>query len=231
LVVLFALIVAGMTPPERRVGPAVEVIAPGASAASVVAVRRLLQQMRVDERLEERLRAARLSIVVVPKKTAMTDVAQFASLRGQKTFDGRLWDQVRGTGGVRLADGRTAVAIPEENILPSLGDPYPALAIAVHELAHALHDRVLTDGDRRSVQRAYRARLEAHGPFTDAYASSNAREYFAQGANAFFGRSSSPHKVGARRDAAWLYRNDRALYGALVNVFGAPPASPIRANA
>lgn len=208
-----------------------EVVATGASGASVVAVRRLLREMRVDERLDERLRAARLSIVVVPRKTAMTDIAQFASLRGRRTFDGRLWDHVRGTGGLRLPDGRVAVAIPEESILSAPGDAYPALAIAVHELAHALHDRVLTDGDRRVVERAYRARIDADGPFTDAYASSNPREYFAQGANAFFGRSPSPQGFGQRRDAAWLYRNDRALYVALVHVFGAPPAAPIRANA
>lgn len=208
----------------------VEVVAPGASPASVVAVRRLLREMRVDERLEDRLRNARLSIVVVPRKTPMTDVAQFASLRGRRTFDGRLWDHVRGTGGVRLPDGRVAVAIPEESIIPGKDDPYPALAVAVHELAHALHDRVLTDGDRRAVERAYRARLKAAGPFTDPYAGSNAREYFAQGANAFFGRAPFPQK-GERRDAGWLYRHDRALYAALVHVFGPPPALPIRANA
>lgn len=230
LVLLLAFVVAGMNPPERRDGPAVEVVAPGANPASIVAVRRLLREMRVDERLDERLRAARLSIVIVPRKTQLTDVAQFASLRGQRTFDGRLWDQVRGTGGLRMADGRVAVAIPEENVLSSPDDPYPALAIAVHELAHALHDRVLTDGDRRVVERAYRTRVADGGPFTDPYASSNAREYFAQGANAFFGRSPSPQKVGHRRDAAWLYRYDRALYGALVHVFGPPPATPIRAS-
>lgn len=231
LVLLLAFVVAGMTPPDRRAGPAVEVEAMGASGASVVAVRKLLREMRVDERLDGRLRAARLSIVIVPRKTAMTDVAQFASLRGRRTFDGRLWDQVRGTGGLRLPDGRVAVAIPEENILSSPDDAYPALAIAVHELAHALHDRVLTDGDRRAVERAYRARVNVGGPFTDAYGASNAREYFAQGANAFFGRWPSPQKAGQRRDATWLYRHDAALYSALVHVFGPPPATPIRANA
>lgn len=208
-----------------------EIVAPGASPASVIAMRRLLREMRVDERLESRLREARLSIVIVPRQTPMTGLAEFASLRGQRTFDGRLWDHVRGTGGVRLKDGRVAVAIPEESILPTKGDPYPALAVAVHELAHALHDRVLTDGDRRAIERAYRNRLKSGGPFTDPYAVSNAREYFAQGANAFFGRSQTRHKGLERRNAEWLYRHDRALYSALVHVFGMPPASPIRANA
>ena len=37
-------------------------------------------------------------------KSPVAEKREPASLRGRRTFDGRLWDHVRGTGGVRLPD-------------------------------------------------------------------------------------------------------------------------------
>lgn len=223
LVSLCSFVGLGMARSDPPPLPPVEVIAQGAHPASVDSVQRLLREMHVAPHLRERLRAARLSVVIVPRRVPLTEVPQFASLRGKKTFDGRRWDHVRGSGGMRLQNGRVAVAIPEENLFGWGDDPYPALAIAVHEIAHAIHDRVLTPEDRARVAVAYRSRLERGGPFTDGYARSNVSEYFAQGANAFFGRY--PSRLG--RDASWLYAHDRELYAALVRVFGPPRARPV----
>ena len=220
---LAAVVGLGLATPERAPPPAIDIIARGAHPASVAAVRGLLSEMRLTARLQERLREARLSIVIVPRRVPLTDVPQFASLRGTRTFDGRLWDRVRGTGGMRLLDGRVGVAIPEENLFGFPDDVYPSLAIAVHEIAHAIHDRVLTAGDKRAIELAYRARIKSGEAFTDNYARSNVREYFAQGANAFFGR----YPGREYRDAAWLYEHDRPLYTALVRVFGAPRPGPV----
>ncbi len=220
---LCAVMALGIATPEAQPAPAIDIIARGAHPASVHAVRSLLSEMRIAPRLRDRLRDARLSIIIVPRRVPLTDVPQFASLRGHRTFDGRLWDRVRGTGGVRLANGRVGVAIPEENLFGFADDAYPSLAIAVHEIAHAIHDRVLTDDDRRAVAAAYGARLRSGAPFTDAYARSNVREYFAEGANAFFGRW--PNR--AYRDASWLYAHDRALYAIMVHVFGPPRRAPV----
>jgi hypothetical protein len=223
-VLLCAFVASGMMPAQRPPCPAVEVIARGAHPASVDAVRALLHEMHLDARLQPRLREARLSIIIVPRRVALTDVPQFASLRGTRTFDGRPWDRVRGSGGTKLESGRIAVAIPEENLFGYGDDAYPSLAIAVHEIAHAIHDQVLTDVDRQEVRAAYQHRLAVGGPFPDAYARSNVSEYFAQGTNAFFGRY--PSRAG--RDATWLYAHDRELYTALVHVFGKPRPGPVR---
>ena len=212
-----------MTTPERPLPPAIDVIALGAHPAAVKAVRSLLSEMRVVPRLHQRLRDARLAIVIVPRRVSMTSLPQFASLHGRRTFDGRLWDRVRGTGGMRLPDGRVGVAVPEENLFGFGDDPYPSLAIAVHEIAHSIHDRVLDDDDKALVERAYQARVASGAPFADAYARSNAREYFAEGANAFFGRW--PNRQ--YRDASWLYDHDRVLYAIMVHVFGAPRRAPV----
>ena len=222
-----AAVALGMAAPEAETSPAIEIVAKGAHPASVASVQELLSEMRVAPRLQERLREARLSIVIVPRRKLLTDMPQFASLRGTRTFDGRLWDRVRGTGGMKLKDGRVGVAIPEENLFGFPDDAYPSLAIAVHEIAHAIHDRVLTAADRKAVEQAFKARVKSGESFTDAYARSNVREYFAQGANAFFGRW--PNRD--YRDAAWLYDHDRALYAIMVRMFGSPRHGPIGTNA
>lgn len=208
----------GMARSDPHPHPPVEVISRGAHPAAIGAVRTLLREMHVAPRLQRRLADARLTMVIVPRMVALTDVPQFASLRGKRTFDGRRWDLVRGIGGVAMANGRIAVAIPEENLFGYPDDPYPPLAIAVHEIAHAIHEHVLPVEDRRSIDEAYRARVRQGLPFGDPYARSNPSEYFAQGAGAFFGRYAS--RTG--RDAAWLRQHDPVLYAVLVRVFGPP---------
>jgi hypothetical protein len=218
LLVLLAGLCVGMSPAEPP--PTIPIVAVGANQSSIVVVERLLAEMRVSARLEPRLRRSKLTLVVVPRRALLTELPQFASLRGRRTFDGRPWEQVRGTGGVLLADGSFAVAVPEENVLFGWADDaYPALSIAVHEIAHALHDRVLDEADHRRIEDAFAARRQLGGPFVDAYAASNAREYFAQGVNAYFGR----YPGFEERDARWLFHNDRQLYAALAKVFGPPP--------
>lgn len=210
----------GMSQAEPPMATAIPIIAAGANPSSIVVVERLLAEMRVAARLEQRLRRAHLTLVVVPRRARLTELPQFASLRGRHTFDGRPWEGVRGTGGVLLPDGRFAVAVPEENVLFGWhDDAYPALSIAVHEIAHALHDRVLGADDHQRIETAFEARQRLGGPYVDAYAASNAREYFAQGVNAYFGRYPGLEE----RDARWLFRNDRQLYTALAKVFGPPP--------
>ncbi len=209
-----------MSPAEPTAPTAIPIIAVGADPSSITVVERLLAEMRVTPRLEPRLRRANLTLVVVPRRARLTELPQFASLRGRRTFDGRPWELVRGTGGVLLADGRFAVAVPEENVLfGRADDEYPALSIAVHEIAHALHDRVLDEADHQRIEEAFAARQQLGGPFVDPYAASNAREYFAQGVNAYFSRYAG-FEV---RDARWLFQNDRLLYAELAKVFGPPP--------
>lgn len=47
-----------------------------------------------------KLFSANMEVVVVPRDQGMSMLDQFESIRGQKTFDGRSWDSVRGVGNV-----------------------------------------------------------------------------------------------------------------------------------
>lgn len=103
-----------------------------------------------------------------------TDADGRAGLRGRKTFDGRVWDDVRGMGGLRAATG-----------IESLDDAaqfgFDTLA---HELAHQVHLYTFTPAQRVRLRELYRA-TQGRGTFLDFYAASNEAEYFGQGVEAF----------------------------------------------
>jgi hypothetical protein len=170
--------------------------------------------------IQRRLRSEKVALVIVPRDKKMTDVAEFAGLRGKKTFDGRLWDDVRGSGGRRVAGGKWAIAVPEENLVAAGKDTYPdGYSVGLHEFAHTVHLKGLGSGDRRKLDELYAARKKAGGPWTEAYGASNAREYYAQCTNCYFGANAG---VGAN-GADWLRTNDAPMFDFLGTVYGPPP--------
>jgi hypothetical protein len=120
-------------------------------------------------------------------------------------------------GGTYAPDGKLYVGVPEENLARLPSDSYSGdFNVATHELAHVVHDHALSADERRLIGAAYRLRRSEGGPWTDEYAAINEREYFAQGANAYFDCHALPG-----RDARWLYHNDAALYALLARAFPA----------
>lgn len=218
------------TPPpsaEVRQGPApvtgygarVPIASHGASAVAVDETRRLTSAMVNRPDIADRLERARLKLVIVPHDKKLTDLPEFASLRGQRTFDGRDWQDVRGVGGMRHR-GELLVALPEENLARMPGDSYGGHDVSAHEIAHVVLDHGVTDAERRTVRDAFNARQRAGGPWTDDYARSNAGEYFAQGVNAYFGENTTS---GQARDVGWLQQNDPRLHQVLEGIFGPAP--------
>lgn len=93
--------------------------------------------------------------------------------------------RARGMGG-SLTDPYCSCA--EENLLAYDGDPYSSENILIHELAHNIHLRGMTNIDPTfdtRVQAAHRAAL-ADGLWAGTYASVNHYEYFAEGVQSWF---------------------------------------------
>jgi tetratricopeptide (TPR) repeat protein len=103
-----------------------------------------------------------------------TDADERANLRGRRTFDGRVWDDVRGVGGVQAATGIEAL-----DDAATFG--FDTLA---HEVAHQVHFLCFTPLQRARLRSLYQAAL-ANGRCLDFYAASNEAEYFGQGVEAF----------------------------------------------
>lgn len=177
--------------------------------------------------IQERMEQARVALVIIPRSGKMTDVPQFASLKGKKTFDGRVWDDVRGAGGMRVSGGLWAIAVPEENLVETGGeDGYGAgYSVGLHELSHSVHSKGLGRNERERITALYAERKRAGGPWTESYGASNEQEYFAQSTNCFFSQNAG---IG-ENDPQWLREHDRPMFDFLVSVYGAPPARAVAA--
>jgi hypothetical protein len=172
--------------------------------------------------IQDRLAKANVALVILPRDKKMTEVSQFSGLKGTKTFDGRMWDDVRGSGGMKVAGGIWAIAVPEENLVEAEGatDKYGSgYSVGLHEFAHTVHAKGVTDDERKQIAALYAARKKANGPWTESYGASNEKEYFAQSTNCFLGENAGVGQNGA----AWLRDNDKPMYDLLVSIYGPPP--------
>jgi hypothetical protein len=194
----------------------------GCSQVAMDEAQRVVAQVAQRADIAQAFKDQKVTLVIIPADQKMTDLPEFASMRGTKTFDNRLWDDVRGSGGLTI-NGRTYVGVAEENLASLPSSTYPAgYSIAMHELAHAVHTRALPRSEAEDITSAYAARHAAGGPWTETYASSNELEYFAQATTAWFGRN-----VGLGNNGApWVQQNDPAMAGILERIYGPPPAPP-----
>ena len=131
-----------------------------------------------------------------------TDHWSRRSLRGTRTFDGRVWDDVRGIGGLRAATGLEALDEAERFGFDTL----------VHEIAHQVHYYGLGQRDRIQIRRLYET-AEQEGRFLDYYAATNEAEYFAQGVEAFASLAKRPGCESTHCHTRFeLFRKDPALH-------------------
>lgn len=127
---------------------------------------RVLSAQLMDKGTARRIIDSKAMTVIVPRDERMTDLAEFAPLRGVRTFDGRSWETTRGVGGVTVGGVRYS-AITEENLLGGAPDPavvaqgeYPeGYSTTSHEFAHALQLDGLSTADKNIVVNAYNQKV------------------------------------------------------------------------
>ena len=124
--------------------------------------------------------------------TDLPEFAHFAHFPKQRAagIDNKeFWDaRARGTGG-SISDPFCSCG--EENLLAFAGDPYAAESIMVHEFAHNVHLRGMTNLDSTfddRLKKAYQKAM-AKGLWKDKYAATNHFEYFAEGVQSWFGNN------------------------------------------
>jgi len=216
-----------LTREVRRTILGLTVVAPpGVHMGAIDAVAVIVQQMiGRNEVAQQRLTEARAAIVIIPARTRMTDLPQFAGLAGDDTFDGRDWETVRGSGGRTAPDGTFAIGVAEENLIAVRGviSSYPTgYSIGMHELAHAPESKGMTNNPPDRVQSLFRQqRRHDAADFSDSYAASNEHEYFAQATNAFFGKNVGANPAGTpnRNGRAWLQQADPDMFAFLVEMY------------
>ncbi len=144
-----------------------------------------------------------------------TDAPARASLRGRRTFDGRVWDDVRGIGGLTAATGIEALD-------ESAQFGFDTLA---HELAHQVHFFAFSPLQRARIKALYNRALQ-EDTCLDYYAASNEAEYFGQGVEAFRSLAKRPGGETTHGHTRFeLYRVDRALHDFIAGLIDFDPLS------
>jgi tetratricopeptide (TPR) repeat protein len=131
------------------------------------------------------LATAGATFEIIPFERRMWEVPGRERTRGTRTFDLRLWDDVKGQGGFRALAG-------EEWVRDAVYGRYNVLA---HEFLHQVHGTVLTDAQREEVQRLF-ARATRERRTLDYYADFNEMEYLAQAYEAWLSETKPPDQKG-----------------------------------
>lgn len=163
--------------------------------------------------------AARVRLVVMAPTELTTDVPEHADLVPRDYWDRR----ARGLG---ATDARPAVSCAEENLLSLDGDPYSTESILVHEFSHAIHEMGLRSLDPTFDGRLAQAFAAARekGLWSGTYASTNEREYWAEGAQSWFDTNrANDAEHGPIDTREKLVAYDPALAALLREVFGDGP--------
>ena len=156
-----------------------------------------------------------------------TDQPEFAHLadekvRGHENLSGKdFWDaRARGLGG---SETDPFCSVGEENLLGYPGDPYQLENILIHEFAHNIHLRGLSNVDPsfdRRLKETYDSAMKA-GLWKGKYASTNHHEYFAEGVQSWFDNNRPPdHDHNHVNTRELLIEYDPGLAAMCREVFG-----------
>ncbi len=215
----------------------VKVVGHGSSEAAVAAAKIAAVELFGDlsDPSLSQLLTTNVALDVIPHDKQLTDLPEYAHLKGTKTFDGRLWDNVRGI--QTDISGVHRFAIAEEDLIsiPGQAAGYGDGFLAAHEGGHALQASSLTLAQVTTLQTLYATRLAASGPLTPTtpasaatamwlnpawYSAANKEEYFGNSVAAYLGH---PYTNGdADRlmyNRSWLSTNDPGMYTLLQSVF------------
>jgi hypothetical protein len=171
---------------------------------------------------------------IIPVGTKLTELDPFKDLAGTQTFDGRMWDDVRGIW-MGAGDKTIRFAVGAED-LGANGSGYGDGFVAAHEGGHGLQFHGLTATQSAAITKAYTEKVAAHPvtqatPATDAaqafwlqpewYSAANENEYFASSVAAWFGHPYANSDESKKRyTKSWLKENDKAMYDILKGIYG-----------
>jgi len=205
--------------PSSDAGLHLVVVDNGVSAA-VVPARGLMVEVLGSLSSEERARLAAtiVRLDIIPVDRQLTDLADFAFLRGRTTFDGRSYSSLRAVGPT-ASHATVTYAVGAEQVLPAGVSPYgPGFAVA-HESGHVVRHLALTTAEDAWLRDLYTQRHRSSSSWLTDYASRSDDEYFADSTAAWFLHPWSP-ATSSRFSRAWLRANDPQMAALLQRVYG-----------
>jgi hypothetical protein len=109
-------------PAQAPPRPAFRVVGHGVSLGVQLLAQEQMEEMlnRLQPANVAELAGITIELHVIPRDKKLTDLPEFAHLRGTKTFDGRVWDNVRGSGGRRFGNV-VRYSVAEEELVGNSG--------------------------------------------------------------------------------------------------------------
>ena len=129
---------------------------------------------------------------IIGRNQVTSDLPEHQHLKGKKIYDGKLTvdERTRGLGGLLTSCG-------EENLLHLPEDRYKGRDICVHEFAHNVQDKGMSEAVRAKVRAQYRSSLD-RGLWKGSYAASNESEFFAELTMWYFGTHGDLNMTGPK---------------------------------
>lgn len=185
----------------------------------------LMLARRPDVR--EAMIASGSRLCIMARDEFTTDLPEFARLASERQrefpdLDAKdFWDaRARGLGG---SETDPYCSCGEENLLGFPGDPYSTENILIHEFAHNIHLRGMTNVDPtfdERLKKAYESAMN-EGLWKGKYAATNHHEYFAEGVQSWFDDNrENDHDHNHVNTRAELLEYDPELAAMCREVFG-----------
>ena len=153
-------------------------------------------------------------VEIIGKDQVLSDLPDYARLKGQKTRDGRDFDTgTRGVGGPRMC------SVGEENLLCLRNQPYWKEDIFVHEFSHSMMIQ-MDAGDVQEIEAAYRNAVDKALYPKRVYMMANSGEYWAEGVQAWLGVTLRTDVNGGFNTQRKIRDHDKALAAILEKVYG-----------
>ncbi len=160
--------------------------------ALLEAYRRLDMMLRHLPIVRANLKQAGAELHIIGRNQVTSDLPEHQHLKGKKIYDGKLTvdERTRGLGGLLTSCG-------EENLLHLPEDRYKGRDICVHEFAHNVQDKGMSEAVRAKVRAQYRSSLDK-GLWKGSYAASNESEFFAELTMWYFGTHGDLNMTGPK---------------------------------
>lgn len=163
-----------------------------AEALRVIKRRAEAMMQKLPARVRQEMLNTHTRIAIIGQGEVTTDMPEYSDL--SKEYPETDWDKrTRGLGAML---SRPVSSSAEENALCLSNDVYAGSDIFVHEFAHTIHIMGLSRSDIRfntELNNAYHAAIKK-GLWTDTYAGTDSREYWAEGVQSWFNLNNENRK-------------------------------------
>ena len=153
-------------------------------------------------------------VEIIPKDLVLSDLPDYAALKGKRTRDGRDFDT-----GTRGLGGGDMCSIGEENLLCLPVQSYRQEDVLIHEFSHSIKDHLPRE-QSVAIDAAFDG-ASSHSLYpTGIYMIRDSQEYWAEGTQVWFEATRRSDVNGGFNTPAALRGHDPKLFDALQRVYG-----------